>query len=129
MKIWFLGGQKVAIKIFSNLDENLDIIEEEFRIFKDLSRHDNFPTFYGAFFNKYDKDFKNELWLVMEVSWELVHFFFQGNKVVSQLFITRCEYKKKNSIVQAVHSLIYSTTCPTITENCLNPSSATSSVN
>jgi serine/threonine protein kinase len=65
--MWFAGGQKVAIKIFSNLDENLDIIEEEFRIFKDLSRHDNFPTFYGAFFNKYDKDFKNELWLVMEV--------------------------------------------------------------
>ncbi len=73
MKMWLLGGQKVAIKIFSNLDKNLDIIEEEFRIFKDLSRHDNFPTFYGAFFNKYDKDFKNELWLVMEVSWE---FFF-----------------------------------------------------
>lgn len=61
-------GRKVAIKILCNLEENIAVIEEEYRIFKDLSRHDNFPTFYGAFLNKYDKEENDELWLVMEVS-------------------------------------------------------------
>lgn len=39
----------------------------QYRIFKDLSRHDNFPHFYGAFLNKFDKEENDELWLVMEV--------------------------------------------------------------
>lgn len=62
-----LGGRLVAIKVLANLAENVEVVEEEYRIFKDLSRHDNFPNFYGAFLNKYDKEDKDELWLVMEV--------------------------------------------------------------
>lgn len=67
MCIEWLGGRLVAIKVLTDLAENIQVIEEEYRIFKDLSRHDNFPTFYGAFLNKYDKEHKDELWLVMEV--------------------------------------------------------------
>lgn len=58
----------VAIKILGNLSENYEVIEEEYRIFKDLSRHDNFPHFYGAYLNKFDKEIKDEIWLVMEVN-------------------------------------------------------------
>ena len=57
----------MAIKVLSKLSENIELIEEEYRIFKDLSRHDNFPEFYGAFLNKSKKDEDDELWLVLEV--------------------------------------------------------------
>ncbi|KAI9561650.1 hypothetical protein GHT06_012610 [Daphnia sinensis] len=60
------GDRMVAVKVLKNLAENVEFIEEEYRIFKNLSRHGNFPTFYGGFLNKFDKADKDELWLVME---------------------------------------------------------------
>ena len=57
----------MAIKVLSKLAENIEVVEEEYRIFKDLSRHDTFPEFYGAFLNKHDKSDKDEVWLVLEV--------------------------------------------------------------
>jgi hypothetical protein len=66
-----LGDRLVAIKVLKNLIDNVEYIEEEYRIFKNLSRHDNFPTFYGGFLNKFDKADKDELWLVMEVGFSL----------------------------------------------------------
>lgn len=57
--------------MLNNLCENINVIEEEYRIFKDLSKHENFPDFYGAYLNKYDKDDKDELWLVMEVRFNI----------------------------------------------------------
>lgn len=53
--------------MLGNLAQNIEVIEEEYRIFKDLSRHDTFPEFYGGFLNKFDKEEKDELWLVLEV--------------------------------------------------------------
>jgi len=58
--------KQVAIKVLSKLAENIEVVEEEYRIFKDLSRHDTFPEFYGAFLNKHDKSDKDEVWLVLE---------------------------------------------------------------
>lgn len=66
----------MAIKVLGNLAENYEVIEEEYRIFKDLSRHDNFPHFYGAFLNKFDKEVKDEIWLVMEVLSLCIFFSF-----------------------------------------------------
>lgn len=60
------GNKPVAIKVLGNLSENIEVIEEEYRIFKDLSRHDTFPEFYGAFLNKGKKEELDELWLVLE---------------------------------------------------------------
>lgn len=65
--MYLKGNKPVAIKVLGNLSENIEVIEEEYRIFKDLSRHDTFPEFYGAFLNKGKKEELDELWLVLEV--------------------------------------------------------------
>ena len=61
------GDAMVVIKVLENLTDHIGEHEEEYRIFKDLSRHDNFPDFYGAFINNSKETNQTELWLVLEV--------------------------------------------------------------
>ncbi|XP_069183192.1 myosin-IIIb [Procambarus clarkii] len=60
-------GKKVAIKIMENIGENLEEIEEEYLILRDLSIHPNLPAFYGIFFKKGSKQEEDQAWLAMEL--------------------------------------------------------------
>lgn len=57
----------MAIKIMENIGENLEEIEEEYLILRDLSLHPNLPSFHGIFFKKGSKQEEDQAWLVMEV--------------------------------------------------------------
>ena len=61
------GNRQVSIKGCDNLAKNFDAVEEEYRAFRLVGDHENLPKFYGAYLNKYDKDDKDEVWLIMEV--------------------------------------------------------------
>ncbi|XP_064105759.1 myosin-IIIb-like isoform X3 [Macrobrachium nipponense] len=60
-------GQSVAIKIMENIGENLEEIEEEYLILKDLSLHPNLPAFHGIFLKKGPKMEEDQAWIVMEL--------------------------------------------------------------
>lgn len=76
----YVVGDNVAIKVMENIGENLEEIEEEFLVLRDLSIHPNLPTFYGIFLKKANKQEEDQAWLVIEVSlkqlptsvWELL---------------------------------------------------------
>ncbi|XP_015113330.1 myosin-IIIb [Diachasma alloeum] len=59
---------RVAIKILENIADNIEEIEEEYLILRDLSPHPNIPLFYGLFMNRgsvgQDED---QLWFAMEL--------------------------------------------------------------
>ncbi|KAF7990235.1 hypothetical protein HCN44_000040 [Aphidius gifuensis] len=61
-------GNSVAVKILENFSDNIEEIEEEFLVLRDLSSHSNIPIFYGLFMSKsrpgQDED---QLWFVMEL--------------------------------------------------------------
>ncbi|XP_066969641.1 neither inactivation nor afterpotential protein C [Macrobrachium rosenbergii] len=59
-------NRKVAIKMIENIKENMEEIEEECRIFQELSPHDNFPEFYGTFLKKSSNLNEHQIWFVME---------------------------------------------------------------
>lgn len=50
-----------------NIGENLEEIEEEFLILRDLSIHPNLPAFIGIFFKRGAVREEDQAWLVMEV--------------------------------------------------------------
>lgn len=60
---------RVAIKILENIADNIEEIEEEYLILRDLSPHPNIPEFYGLFMSRgsvgHEED---QLWFSMEVS-------------------------------------------------------------
>ncbi|XP_019889251.2 myosin-IIIb isoform X2 [Ooceraea biroi] len=61
-------GSKVAIKILENVADNIEEIEEEYLVLRDLSLHPNIPLFHGLFL-KHAKPGQEEdqLWFVMEL--------------------------------------------------------------
>lgn len=58
---------QVSIKIMENIGENLEEIEEEYLILRDLSLHPNLPAFHGIFLRRGSKQEEDQAWLVMEL--------------------------------------------------------------
>lgn len=62
-------GGKVAIKILENVADNIEEIEEEYLVLRDLSLHSNIPQFHGLFLKRAKpSEEEDQLWFVMEVS-------------------------------------------------------------
>ena len=62
-------GRSVAVKIMENIASNIEEIDEEFLVLRDLSLHPNIPAFYGLYL-KFGPGRRedDQLWIVMEVS-------------------------------------------------------------
>lgn len=61
-------GGKVAIKILENVADNIEEIEEEYLVLRDLSLHPNIPIFHGLFLKRAKPgQEEDQLWFVMEV--------------------------------------------------------------
>ena len=58
----------VAIKILEDITDNIEEIEEEYLVLRDLCLHPNIPQFHGMFFRPGRKRDDDQLWFVMEVS-------------------------------------------------------------
>lgn len=80
-------SSKNALQILESITDNLEEIEEEFMVLRDLSKHPNLPEFHGIFLKK-GKNIKNveedQLWFVMELCTggsitDLVHELRQKN--------------------------------------------------
>ena len=63
-----LSGEIVAVKLLENISENIEEIEEEYLILKDLSLHPNLPAFKGIFLKRGDRREDDQAWIVLEVS-------------------------------------------------------------
>ncbi|XP_046675327.1 neither inactivation nor afterpotential protein C isoform X3 [Homalodisca vitripennis] len=59
------GGKKVAIKVQKITKDNMDDIQEEYRILRDLSSHPNLPDFYGVYLKRTRNG--DQLWFVMQL--------------------------------------------------------------
>lgn len=57
----------VFIQILENIAENIEEIEEEFLVFRDLSSHPNIPEFFGLFLKRGVSSEDDQIWFVMEV--------------------------------------------------------------
>lgn len=68
-------GKKVAIKILETIADNLEEIEEEYLVLRDLSTHPNLPSFVGIFLRKGACFEDDQLWFVMEVRKLSYNFF------------------------------------------------------
>ena len=70
-------GQNVAVKIMESIADNIEEIEEEFLILRDLCLHPNIPSFHGLFLKKHaSKREEDQLWFVMEVCYSMpAHIF------------------------------------------------------
>ncbi|GBP22033.1 Myosin-IIIa [Eumeta japonica] len=53
--------------ILENITENIEEIEEEFLVFRDLSSHPNIPEFYGLFLKRGITTEDDQIWFVMEL--------------------------------------------------------------
>ncbi|KAL0100752.1 hypothetical protein PUN28_019257 [Cardiocondyla obscurior] len=61
-------GSKVAIKILENVADNVEEIEEEYLVLRDLNRHPNIPLFHGLFLKRAKPgQEEDQLWFVMEL--------------------------------------------------------------
>ncbi|XP_063839620.1 myosin-IIIb-like isoform X4 [Ostrinia nubilalis] len=60
-------GRRVAVKILENITENIEEIEEEFLVFRDLSSHPNIPEFFGLFLKRGLSADDDQIWFVMEL--------------------------------------------------------------
>jgi serine/threonine protein kinase len=66
-KCW-CSGHRVAVKILENVADNIEEIEEEYLVLRDLSMHPNIPAFHGLFLRPGQTQEEDQLWFVMEVS-------------------------------------------------------------
>ncbi|XP_034246808.1 myosin-IIIb-like [Thrips palmi] len=62
-----LTGERVAVKILENVADNLEEIEEEYRVLRELSGHPNLPTFRGLYLLRAACREEDQLWFVMEL--------------------------------------------------------------
>ncbi|KAB7503596.1 TRAF2 and NCK-interacting protein kinase [Armadillidium nasatum] len=98
-------GCRVAIKVMENIGENLEEIEEEFLVLRDLSIHPNLPTFYGIFLKRGHKQEEDQAWLVIELCsrgsvTDLVQALLRRNQKLSEMQIAYI-------IKETVYGLIY----------------------
>lgn len=57
----------VAIKILDDIGENMEEIEEEFRVLSTHWIHPNIPHFIGLFFKRGETRIEDQIWIVMEL--------------------------------------------------------------
>lgn len=62
-----ISGERCAIKILENVAENIEEIEEEYLVLRDLSLHPNIPSFKGLYMKRGSLPEEDQLWFVMEV--------------------------------------------------------------
>ena len=71
------SGESVAIKILENVADNIEEIEEEFLVLRDLSMHPNIPAFHGIFLKRAKpSQEEDQLWFVMEVGTFILLIFY-----------------------------------------------------
>ncbi|XP_063238383.1 mitogen-activated protein kinase kinase kinase kinase 4-like [Bacillus rossius redtenbacheri] len=58
---------RVAVKILENVSDNVEEIEEEYLVLRDLSLHPNLPAFHGLFLRRGASREEDQLWFVMEL--------------------------------------------------------------
>jgi myosin III len=56
-----------CFQILESIPDNLEEIEEEYLVLRDLSEHPNLPKFTGVFMKKGHIREDDQLWFVMEV--------------------------------------------------------------
>jgi serine/threonine protein kinase len=71
------AGERCAIKILENVAENIEEIEEEYLVLRDLSLHPNIPSFKGLFLKRGSLPEEDQLWFVMEVVANICYFYFK----------------------------------------------------
>jgi myosin-3 len=64
---FLVKGHRVAVKILENVTDNIEEIEEEFLVLRDLSLHPNIPAFHGLYLRRGATTEEDQLWFVMEV--------------------------------------------------------------
>ena len=74
----------ISLQILENITENIEEIEEEFLVFRDLSGHRNIPEFFGLFLKRGVCSDDDQIWFVMEV----------GILFIGCLFRALCERHK-----------------------------------
>ncbi|KAG0429237.1 hypothetical protein HPB47_023824, partial [Ixodes persulcatus] len=61
-----LTDRLVAVKIMENIADNVEEMEEEHRVLRDLCVHPNIPTYFGIFFQPAACREDDQVWFVME---------------------------------------------------------------
>lgn len=86
-----VSGHWVAVKIMESIADNIEEVEEEFQILRDLCLHPNIPSFHGLYLKKNPagKREEDQLWFVMELCsggsvTDLVHNLKQQNRSLSE---------------------------------------------
>lgn len=92
-------------QILESIADNLEEIEEEFMVLRDLSRHPNLPEFIGIFLRKGANSEEDQLWFVMELCnggsvTDLVHGLRQRGDRLS-------EHQIAYIIRETVRALVY----------------------
>ncbi|XP_043241849.1 myosin-IIIa-like, partial [Amphibalanus amphitrite] len=99
------NGQYVAIKILEDITDNIEEIEEEFLVLRDLCRHPNITQFHGMFFKPGKSRDHDQLWFVMELCdggsvTDLVQWLAKGGSTLTEMQIA---YILKETIKALVH--------------------------
>jgi len=79
----------VAVKIIEQIADNIEEIEEEFLILRDLCLHPNIPSFYGIYLKKASRREDDQLWFVMEVTTGFCLVHVQLTKSLRRLVVQR----------------------------------------
>ena len=65
-----------------NISDNIEEIDEEYLVYRDLCLHPNIPTFYGLYFKPAKRIEEDQLWIVLEVSGEKLMKHILGSSPV-----------------------------------------------
>ena len=74
-----MTGQYVAVKIMEAIGDNIEEIEEEYLILRDLCLHPNIPSFYGLYLKRGKRREEDQIWFCMEVpfrTWSSFHLVY-----------------------------------------------------
>lgn len=63
----------MAVKMMENIADNIEEIDEEFLVLRDLCLHPNIPSFHGLYLKLGCKREEDQLWIVMEVRLAELH--------------------------------------------------------
>ena len=87
-----MTGQHVAVKIMESIGDNIEEIEEEYLILRDLCLHPNIPSFYGLYLKRGKRREEDQLWFVMEVSFlkTSIQNIYQSNNQLNRPTAVRC---------------------------------------
>lgn len=55
----------MAVKVLENISDNIEEIDEEFLVLRDLCLHPNIPSFYGIYLKLGTKREEDQIWIVM----------------------------------------------------------------